>query len=189
MKKVIIKNKDGVIGWGAEMLDPTQWIADCIANNVWGFPERWVLHKDEPMAPAYDEADVLEERIVEDMPAVEAVLISEAIPGRPAVMDEAGNIVQAEIPETPAVYSEAIPARTHKEVKLRAEYVVEISDITQMLELQSLSTEALRYLESTDWMVLRHIRQKALGSVQSLTDEQYLELEQTRAEKATLVVK
>ena len=171
------------------MLDPQTWIADGVAGNWWGKPERWSLHKDEPMADGYDEADVIEERTVEDYPAIEPVLISEAIPGIPAVMDEAGNIVQAEIPETPAVYSEAIPARTHKEVKLRAEYVVEISDITQMLELQSLSTEALRYLESTDWMVLRHIRQKALGSVQSLTDEQYLELEQTRAEKATLVVK
>lgn len=131
MKKVIIKNKQGIIGWGAEMLDPTQWIADCIASNAWGKPERWVLHKDEPMAEAYDEADVLEERIVEDMPAVDPVLISEAIPGSPAVMDEAGNIVQAEIPETPAVYSEAIPARTHKEVKLKAEYLVEILNLEE----------------------------------------------------------
>jgi hypothetical protein len=157
MKKVIIKNKDGVIGWGAEMLDPTQWIADCIASNAWGLPERWVLHKDEPMAPAYDEADVLEERIVEDMPAVEAVLISEAIPGSPAVMDEAGNIVQAEIPETPAVYSEAIPARTHKEVKLRAEYTVEIEDISAKVQQDKDNAEALAYLAETDWMVIREV--------------------------------
>ena len=157
MKKVIIKNKQGVMGWGAEMLDPTQWIADCVAGNVWGLPERWVLHKDEPMAPAYDEADVLEERIVEDMPAVEAVLISEAIPGSPAVMDEAGNIVQSEIPETPAVYSEAIPARTHKEVKLRAEYSVEIEDISANVQQDKDNAEALAYLASTDWMVLRSI--------------------------------
>lgn len=157
MKKVIIKNKQGIIGWGAEMLDPTEWVASNIANDVWGKPERWVLHKDEPMALAYDEADVLEERIVEDMPAVEAVLISEAIPGSPAVMDEAGNIVQAEIPETPAVYSEAIPARTHKEVKLRAEYSVEIEDISAKVQQDKDNAEALAYLAETDWMVIREV--------------------------------
>jgi len=134
MKKVIIKNKQGVMGWGAEMLDPTQWIADCVAGNVWGLPERWVLHKDEPMALAYDEADVLEERIVEDMPAVEAV------------MDDTGAIVQEEI-----------PARTHKEVKLRAEYTVEILDITAQVEQERINAEALAYLASTDWLVIREI--------------------------------
>lgn len=180
MKKVSIKNKQGVIGWGAEMLDPTQWIADCIASNAWGKPERWVLHKDEPMAEAYDDADVLEERTVEDMPAVDPVLISEAIPGSPAVMDEAGNIVQAEIPETPAVYSEAITARTHKEVKLRAEYTVEIEDISAMVELQKLSTEALRYLESTDWMIIREIDAGIPCPA---------EVKQARAEARTKVVK
>lgn len=157
MKKVVIKNKEGMANWGREMLDPTQWIADCIASNAWGKPERWVLHKDEPMAEAYDEADVLEERIVEDMPAVDPVLISEAIPGSPAVMDEAGNIVQAEIPETPAVYSEAIPARTHKEVKLRAEYSVEIEDISAKVQQDKDNAEALAYLAETDWMVIREV--------------------------------
>lgn len=157
MKKVIIKNKQGIIGWGAEMLDPTEWIASNIANDVWGKPERWVLHKDEPMAKAYDEADVLEERIVEDMPAMDAV------------MDDAGTIVQ-----------EAIPARTHKEVKLRAEYTVEIEDISAMVELQKLSTEALRYLESTDWMIIREIDAGIPCPA---------EVKQARAEARTKVVK
>lgn len=179
MKRVSIidKNKQHTFN---DLLDPAAWIADCIASNAWGKPERWVLHKDEPMAEAYDEADVLEERIVEDMPAVDPVLISEAIPGSPAVMDEAGNIVQAEIPETPAVYSEAIPAQTHKEVKLRSEYTVEIEDISAMLELQKLSTEALRYLESTDWMIIREIDAGIPCPA---------EVKQARAEARTKVVK
>lgn len=134
MKKVIIKNKHGVIGWGAEMHDPTEWVASNIANDVWGKPERWVLHKDEPMAEGYDEADVLEERIVEDMPAQDAV------------MDDAGAIVQ-----------EAIPARTHKEVKLRAEYSVEIEDISAKVQQDKDNTEALAYLAETDWMVIREV--------------------------------
>lgn len=159
MKKVIAKSsKTGeVLPYFTTKENPQEWLEKSIAENLWGKPERWVLHKDEPMAEAYDEADVLEERIVEDMPAVDPVLISEAIPGSPAVMDEAGNIVQAEIPETPAVYSEAIPARTHKEVKLKAEYLVEIEDISAQVEQERINAEALEYLASTDWMVIREM--------------------------------
>lgn len=40
--------------------------------------------------------------------------------------------------------------------------------------------ESRTLLDTTDWMVLRHIREKALGVTTSLTDEQYLELEQKR---------
>jgi hypothetical protein len=157
MKKVIIKNKEGQQTHGAEMLDPQAWIADGVAGNWWGKPERWVLHKDEPMAEGYDEADVLEERTVEDYPAIDPVLISEAILGIPAVMDEAGNIVQAEIPETPAVYSEGVPAKTHKEVKLKAEYTIEILDISAQVEQEKQNAEALAYLASTDWLIIREI--------------------------------
>ena len=155
MKKIIIKNLAGQKTHGAEMLDPTAWIAEGVANNWWGKPERWVPHKDE--GGEYDEADVLEEVTVIDVPAVEPVLISEAIPGSPAVMDENGNIVQPEIPEVPAVYSEAIPAKTHKEVKLRAEYTVEIEDITAQVEQEKINADALAYLASTDWMIIREI--------------------------------
>lgn len=55
-----------------------------------GKPERWVLHKDEPMAEAYDEADVLEERIVD-----------------------------------------GLDGASHKEVKLKAEYLVEILNLEE----------------------------------------------------------
>jgi hypothetical protein len=72
-----------------------------------GKPERWVLHKDELMAEAYDDADVLEEEIRELTPAVEAIL------------DEQGVEV-----------SPAVPAVMQKWVKLKAEYTVEIEDIT-----------------------------------------------------------
>jgi hypothetical protein len=136
MKKVIIKNKEGQHTHGAEMLDPQAWIADGVAGNWWGKPERWVLHKDDrmPMAEGYDEADVLEERIVEDYSAIDAV------------MDDAGAIVQ-----------EAIPAKTHKEVKLKAEYTIEIEDITAQVEQEKTNAEALAYLASTDWLVIREM--------------------------------
>lgn len=160
MKNVKVRSRkhpDPAINWDfhAEQEEPR--LSELLASGACGLPERWVLHKDELMALAYDEADVLEERIVEDMPAVEAV------------MDDTGAIVQ-----------EAISARTHKEVKLRAEYTVEIEDITAMLELQSLSTEALRYLESTDWMIIREID----AGIQCPA-----EVKQARAEARTKVVK
>lgn len=52
-------------------------------------------------------------------------------------------------------------------------------------ELRSLETfkranEHRRLLNTTDWKVLRHIREKALGIETSLTEEQYLNLEQER---------
>ena len=44
------------------------------------------------------------------------------------------------------------------------------------------------YLSSTDWMVLRHVREKALGLETSLTEDKYLELEQKRQETAASIV-
>ncbi len=46
MKKVIIKNMAGVQTHGAEMEDPSAWIADCVANNYWGLPERPELNEE-----------------------------------------------------------------------------------------------------------------------------------------------
>lgn len=45
-----------------------------------------------------------------------------------------------------------------------------------------------KYLAETDWMVMRHIREKALGVETSLTDEEYIQLEQKRAEAALNIV-
>ena len=36
MKRVIIKNLEGIQTHGADMEDPTQWIADCQAQQAWG---------------------------------------------------------------------------------------------------------------------------------------------------------
>ena len=44
------------------------------------------------------------------------------------------------------------------------------------------------FLNSTDWQVMRHLRQKALGEPTSLTEEQYLELEQQRSDAAGRIV-
>ena len=102
MKKVIIKNLAGVQTHGAQMEDPTAWIAECVAADVWGKKER-LIPQDEP----HELADVLEE--------VDVVISPEIA----AVMNDAGEIVQ-----------EAIPAVVKKHVKLRAEYTIEIVDVS-----------------------------------------------------------
>lgn len=143
MKKVIVKNLAGEQTNGAEMLDPTQWIADCVASNVWGLPERWVPHKDE--GGSYDDADVIDERLAEIVPGVPLK------PAKPAVYDN-GNLISEAQPEVPEV-----PAVLQKQVKLRAEYTIEIEDITAQLEQERINKEALEYLASTDWMVIREM--------------------------------
>ena len=45
MKRVIIENIYGEIG-RAQMEDPTAWIAECVASNAWGLPERPELDAD-----------------------------------------------------------------------------------------------------------------------------------------------
>lgn len=45
-----------------------------------------------------------------------------------------------------------------------------------------------QFLNSTDWKVLRHIRELALNQPTSLSHEQYIELEQARAEAAAKIV-
>lgn len=74
-------------------------------------------------------------------------------------------------------------------VILPAEYTIEITDITQQIEMQKQSQEALQFLNESDFRVLRYIRQKALGLPLSLSDEEYLALEQERHEAAKKVIK
>ena len=46
MKKVIVKNLQGVQTHGAEMEDPAAWIADCEASCAWGIPAHPELDAD-----------------------------------------------------------------------------------------------------------------------------------------------
>lgn len=90
-----------------------------------GKPERWV-----PASEAHDPADVLETEQREVQPAV------------PAQLDEEGNVV---VPEVPAVMQDW--------VKLRAEYTVEIEDITAAHELtQVLASRKAEYPSPEEFM-------------------------------------
>ena len=143
MKKVIVKNLAGVQTHGAELSDPTAWIAECVASNAWGLAERWVPHVDE--GGSYDQADVLDEREIEIEPGAPFV------PSVPAVY-ESGILIRDEIPAIPEK-----PAVMQKQVLLKAQYSIQITDFTDELEKQKTNEEALKYLADTDWLVIREI--------------------------------
>jgi hypothetical protein len=93
MKKISIKNLSGIQTHGAEMADPTAWIAEGIAGNWWGLPER-------------------------------------------SELDEMGQPTGVILP---------------------AEYTVEIEDITAQVAQDAINAEALAYLASTDWLIIREV--------------------------------
>jgi hypothetical protein len=105
------------------------------------------------------------------------------------------------IPEQPEVSHEEIIAQTQGSDEELAQWLagdsfkypqdhwVEYVDISEQVEQDKINSEALAYLASTDFMVLRHIRQKALGHNLSLSEEEYLALELERANAASRVVR
>ena len=124
-----IKHPDPAINWDfqAEQAEPK--LSEILASGACGNPERSV-----PASADFDEADVIERFEHE---------VSSAIA---EVVNDAGEIVQ-----------EAVPAVTVPMVKLRAEYTIEIEDIADKVAQEKANAEALAYLASTDWMVIREI--------------------------------
>jgi hypothetical protein len=129
MKRVIIRNLEGIQTHGAELLDPQAWIDNCIANNYWGKAERWI-----PASEPHDEAGEIAREQREIAPAMAATI------------DEEGGEV-----------SPAVPAVIEDWVLIRAEYTIEIEDISAQLEQERINKEALEYLASTDWLIIREI--------------------------------
>ena len=61
------------------------------------------------------------------------------------------------------------------------------ADELQALANHKANVEHIEFLRSTDWKVLRHTREKALGIPTSLSDSEYLALEQERENAARAV--
>jgi hypothetical protein len=55
------------------------------------------------------------------------------------------------------------------------------------LAVREANVEHQRFLTSTDWKVMRHIREKALGIPTSLSDAEYLDLELERERHAAAI--
>lgn len=56
-------------------------------------------------------------------------------------------------------------------------------------EIEKTNAVKQEYLRSTDWMILRHVRETALGLDTSLSEDKYLQLEQKRQDVAASIVK
>lgn len=128
IKYSVIKNGIVTNTWFSDFADETYY------ESSFGKPERWVEEGSEP----YSHEDVLEEKLEEISPEIPAVM----------GIDEAKEKVML----TPAV-----PAVTRKMVKLKAEYELQIEDITEQLQQEKINQESLQYLESTDWLIIREM--------------------------------
>ena len=51
-------------------------------------------------------------------------------------------------------------------------------------EKEKQTNESLNFLHNTDWKILRHLREKTLGIETSLSEQEFLELEQSRQKAA-----
>lgn len=89
-------------------------------------------------------------------------------------------------------YSSIVTEKTHYfdttslqvVAKLQAVIDQQVADDAQ----REINAEKRSFLANTDWQVMRHIREKALGQPTSLTDAEYLELEQDRADAAAAII-
>ena len=71
---------------------------------------------------------------------------------------------------------------------LPAEFTSEIIDISAQINQENINKQAKELLANSDWKVLRHIRQKALNQPTTLSEQEYLALEQQRADAANSIV-
>jgi hypothetical protein len=81
-----------------------------------------------------------------------------------------------------------IAAQTHYfDVSSRSVTAVS-SAITAQKVADVANGQEREFLNSTDWKILRHIRQKALNITTSLSDAEYIQLEQQREAAAARIV-
>ena len=95
------------------------------------------------------------------------------------------SVIVVQIPDQ---QSQQIAQGTHYfNIDSRTVVSVPLEVITQ--KQQDLANAVEReFLNSTDWKIMRHIRQKALNVATSLTDVEYAELEQQRQAAAARIV-
>lgn len=81
-----------------------------------------------------------------------------------------------------------IMAQTHKfDVLSKTVVAIDSTELTQK-EIDKENAVRREFLNSTDWKILRHMRQKALNVATSLTDAEYIALEQQRNDTAAQIV-
>ena len=95
------------------------------------------------------------------------------------------SVAVIEITDAQAVQ---IAAQTHYfDISSRTVTAVD-SAVTAQKAKDLANGQEREFLNSTDWKILRHIRQKALNITTSLSDTEYLQLEQLRQAAAARII-
>ena len=101
---------------------------------------------------------------------------------------------QPEIPDTVSVHEitdeehASINAETHIFDIETGKVIDNPNYSSDSSEIKKQNAEARHFLNSTDWMILRHLRQKHLGLPTSMTEEQFTQLETQRHEAALRII-
>jgi hypothetical protein len=81
-----------------------------------------------------------------------------------------------------------IMAQTHRfDILSKSVVAIASSELSQK-EIDKENAVRREFLNSTDWKILRHIRQKALNIATTLSDDEYIALEQQRNDTASQIV-
>lgn len=82
---------------------------------------------------------------------------------------------------------EQLNSRTHYfDIPSRSVLPYDDTALDQLNQL-TVAEDKIKFLASTDWKVMRHIREKALGIPTSLSEAEYLDLELQRHEAASAI--
>jgi hypothetical protein len=93
-----------------------------------------------------------------------------------------------EIVEITDAENQLIKDRTHYfDLATRTVIWLPAADLEKK-EIEKQNIPILEFLSSSDWKVLRHLRQKTLGIATSLSEEEYLELENQRQDAANRII-
>lgn len=95
------------------------------------------------------------------------------------------TVTVAEITDSQAAQ---IAAQTHYFDVASKSVTAVAAGITAQRAADVANGQEREFLNSTDWKILRHIRQKALNIATSLSDTEYIQLEQQREAAAARVV-
>jgi hypothetical protein len=163
MKRVKIKNLEGVLTNQAEFEDPTDWINQGVQGNWWGLPER-TKWKDEctpeELALIKSESEVVFRPAVSAQDAkyrTQVRLLNGDIRWKDTLLEEelAQIVQEEEIEIVPAQPGQDAVYRT--EAVLNATYTIEIEDITQEIkerDFQNYSKQKMQETESAIFALL-----------------------------------
>jgi hypothetical protein len=146
MKKVKIINIKTLQEYGTLQEDPSEFINFNVSINGWGKPERWVRKKREGTNELGEPTIVYPDEVYEDLD----VLGEEERPLFPHFQPQS---IEGEIDfvSPDMAPSGIVPSETY--VLLRAEYTIEITDVTEELGKANCKALAKTLIAELDWVL------------------------------------